>query len=448
MSGNVRSFDRETMFLMPPSVQDWLPTKHLARFVVEIVEQLDLRPLRESHAGRGSAAYHPEMLVALLFYGYATGVRASRKLEAATYESVPFRFIAANTHPDHDTISDFRARFLPQLGQVFERLLVVAHETGSLKVAQVSLDGTKVRANASKHNALSLKRAAELQRRFRREALRMLALAEQADREDQDDDFDLPAELERREDRIAAIKAAVERIKAREAERMEHEQGERDEEKAERAQIEAANGRRFKRHAGRPRIKPNPNAQINLTDEESRVMPSSDGFVQAYNGQVAVDTKTSLIVSAHVTQHPVDMRQLKPTLEALKCLPIGKPSALIADAGYFSELNVERCVAAGIEPYISVKRNKHHWGLRHWQKPKAPPATASAVEQMRYRLRTPEGRAIYALRKSTVEPVIGNIKRSTGIRQFLLRGIEKVSGEWTLACTSWNLRRLYSLSLA
>lgn len=391
---------------------------------------------------------HPEMLVALLFYGYATGVRASRRLEAATYDSVPFRFIAANTHPDHDTISDFRARFLPQLGQIFEKLLVIAHETGSLKVGQVSLDGTKVRANASKHNALSLKRAAELKCRFRREALRMLELAEQADREDQGDDFDLPAELERREDRIRAIKEAVERIKARDAERMEHEQNERDKEKTERAQIEAANGRRFKNTSGRARVKPNPNAQINLTDEESRIMPSSDGFIQAYNSQLAVDTKTSLIVSAHVTQHPVDMRQVKPTLEALEHLAIGKPSALIADTGYFSELNVERCVAAGIEPYISVKRDKHHWGLRHWQRPKAPPATASAVEKMRYRLRTPEGRAIYALRKSTVEPVIGNIKRSMDFRQFLLRGFEKVSGEWMLACTSWNIRRLYSLNRA
>jgi transposase len=445
MSGNFRSFDRETMFLMPPSVQDWLPKNHLARFVVEMVERLDLRPLRESYAGRGVAAYHPEMLVALLFYGYAVGVRASRKIEAATYESVPFRFIAANTHPDHDTISDFRARFLPQLGQIFEQLLVVAAETGSLKVGHVSLDGTKIRANASKHNALSLKRAAELKRRFRREALRMLELAEQADREDQGDDFNLPAELERREDRIRAIDEALERIKAREAERMEHEQGEREQEDAERAQIEAANGRRFKRRTGRHRIKPNPNAQINLTDEESRIMPSSDGFVQAYNGQLAVDTKTSLILSAHVTQHSVDMRQVRPTLETLERLPIGKPSALIADAGYFSELNVERCVAAGIEPYISAKRDKHHWGLQHWRRPKAPRANASAVEKMRYRLGTPKGRAIYALRKCTVEPVIGNLKRSMGFRQFLLRGFEKVSGEWMLACMSWNLRRLHRL---
>ncbi len=446
MSGNFRSFDRETLYLMPPSVQDWLPKEHLAHFVVEIVEQLDLRALRESYAGRGSAAYHPEMLVALLFYGYATGVRASRKIEAATYESVPFRFIAANTHPDHDTISDFRARFLPQLGQIFEQLLVIAHETGSLKVGKVSLDGTKIRANASKHNALSLKRAAELKRRFRREALRMLELAEQADREDQDDVFHLPAELARREDRIRAIKEAMERIEAREKERVEQAKIERDQDDAERAKFEEANGRRFKSRPDRHRIKRNPKAQINLTDEDSRIMPSNDGFVQAYNGQIAVDTQSSMIVSAHVAQQPTDVRQMRPTLDALKRLPIGKPSALLADAGYCSELNVERCVAAGIEPYISIGRETHHKGLRHWRRPKAPPTNASALEQMRYRLHTAEGRAIYALRKSTVEPVFGNLKRSMGFRQFLLRGIEKVSGEWTLACASWNIRRMYVLS--
>jgi transposase len=448
MSGNFRSFDRDTLFLMPPSVQDWLPSEHLARFVVEVVEQLDLRALRESYAGRGSAAYHPEMLVALLFYGYATDVRASRKLEAATYESVPFRFIAANTHPDHDTIADFRARFLPQLGQIFEQLLIIAHETGFLKVGQVSLDGTKIRANASKHNALSLKRGTELERRLRREARRMLELAEQADREDQDDAFHIPAELARREDRIQAIKEAMERIRTRETERIEREKAERQESNAERAQFQEANGRKFEAQANRHGIKRNPNAQVNLTDEDSRIMRGGDGFVQAYNAQLGVDVDSMLIISAHLTQHPTDVRQIKPTLEALNRLPIGKPSALIADAGYYSELNVERCVASGIDPYISIGREKHHWGLSHWRRVAQPGPRASALEIMRYRLRTPAGRAIYARRKCTVEPVIGNLKRSMGFRQFLLRGLEKVSAEWTLTCACWNLRRLHAMKLA
>lgn len=448
MSGNFRSFDRETMFLMPPSVQDWLPKGHLARFVVELVEQLDLRVLRESYAGRGSAAYHPEMLVALLFYGYATGIRASRKIEAATYDSVPFRFIAANAHPDHDTISDFRARFLPQLKNIFEQLLVVAGESGLLKVGRVSVDGTKIRANASKHNALSLKRAGELQRRFRREAERMLELAEQADREDTGDEFELPAELERREDRIAAIKAAVERIRVREAERVEREKAEREETDAEGAELEAANGRRFKSQPNRHKIKPRPNPQLNLTDEDSKIMHGGDGFVQAYNGQLAVDIDSLIIVSAHLTNEPTDVRQLRPALDLLARLPIGKPSTIIADAGYFSELNVERCAAHGIEPLISFGREKHHWGLRQLRHPTPPKPDASALEMMRYRLKTPDGRRIYARRKCTVEPVIGNIKRSMGFRQFLLRGIEKVSAEWMLACASWNVRRLHTLQLA
>ncbi len=448
MSGNFRSFDRDTLFLMPPSVQDWLPKEHLARFIMEVVAQLDLRVLRESYAGRGSAAYHPEMMVALLFYGYATGIRASRKLEAATYESVPFRVIAANTHPDHDTIADFRARFLPQLNQIFEQLLVVAHETGFLNVGQVSLDGTKIRANASKHNALSLKRGTELERRLRREARRMLELAEQADREDPDDEFHFPAELARREDRIQAIKDAMERIRKREAERMEHEKAERDETNAERRQLEETNGRPFDTRRRYDRIKRNPDPQINLTDEDSRVMRGSDGFVQAYNGQLAVDIDSMLIVSSHLTQSATDVRQIKPTLKLLTRLPIGKPSALIADAGYYSELNVERCVASDIEPYISIGREKHHWGLNHWRRPPIPRSEASALEKMRYRLRTSAGRGIYARRKCTVEPVIGNLKRSMGFRQFLLRGFEKASAEWTLVCASWNLRRLHAMKMA
>jgi transposase len=448
MSGNFRSFDRETMFLMPPSVQDWLPKGHLARFVVELVDQLDLRVLRESYAGRGSAAYHPEMLVALLFYGYATGIRASRKIEAATYESVPFRFIAANTHPDHDTISDFRARFLLQLKNIFEQLLIVAGESGLLKVGAVSVDGTKIRANASKHNALSLKRAGELQRRFRREAERMLELAEQADREDTGDEFVLPAELERREDRIAAIKAAVERIRVREAERVAKEKAERAETEAERAELETANGRCFKGRPNRHKIAQRENPQLNLTDEDSNIMPSGDGFVQAYNGQLAVDVDSMLIVGAHLSQKTGDKQELKPALEYLTHLPIGKPSVLIADAGYFSELNIERCAALGIEPLISFRREKHHWGLKHWRHPKLPKPGASVLEVMRYRLNTSEGRQIYARRKCTVEPVIGNLKRSMGFRQFLLRGLAKTSAEWMLACASWNVRRLHALQLA
>lgn len=448
MSGNFRSFDRETLFLMPPSVQDWLPKGHLAHFIVEMVEQLDLRSLRDSYAGRGSAAYHPEMLVALLFYGYATGVRASRKIEAATYESVPFRYIAANTHPDHDTIADFRTRFLPQLGQIFEQLLILANRMGCLSLGEVSLDGTKIKANASKHRALSLKRGAELHRRLRREANRMLELAEEADRADPGPEFNLPAELARREDRIRLIKETMERIRAREDDRIDQETAEHEEAREERKQFEEANGRRFDTQASWRSAKRNPQAQINLTDEDSRIMPSAEGFVQAYNAQIAVDCDSLLIATCDVSQRTSDVRLIKPALQALTQLPIGKPMALLADAGYCSELNVEHCVANDIVPYISIRRDPHYWGLRHWQAPKEPPVDAGNLAWMRYRLRTSEGRAIYARRKSTVEPVIGNLKRSMGFRQFLLRGLERVTGEWKLACASWNLRRVHALSPA
>jgi hypothetical protein len=369
------------------------------------------------------------MLVALLFYGYATGVRASRKIEAATYESVPFRFIAANTHPDHDTIADFRAHFLPQLTEIFKQLLVIADEMGCLKMGEVSLDGNKIRANASEHNALSLSRANQLERRFRREAQRMLELAEAADREDQDDGFNLPEELALREDRIRAIKEAKERIRAREAERLVQERSDREAARAERKAFEAINGRRFQSKITATRRGVIATRRSTLTDEDSRIMMSSDGFVQAYNGQLAVDCDSMLVAACHVTQRPADSLQIKPILEALTTLPIGKPSALLADAGYHSELNVERCAANGVEPYIAFGRDRYHWGLRHWKRPKPPEPNAGALTQMLYRLRTPDGRAIYARRKSTVEPVIGNIKRSMGFRQFSLRGIEKVSGE-------------------
>jgi transposase len=448
MSGNFVSFDRDTLFLMPPSVQDWVPQKHLARFVVDLVSQLDLREMRDSYDGRGSAAYHPEMLVALLFYAYATGVRASRKIETATYDSVAFRYIAANRHPDHDTIAAFRRRFLPHLHRIFNQILVLAKEMDCLTIGKVSLDGTKIKASASKHRALSLKGADQLEVRLRREVARMLELAEEADRADEagEGDLDIPAELERREDRLKAIAQAKERIRAREAERQTQEQAEHEDVLADRERIEKANGKKMKsRRPGRPNKGVRPQAQLNLTDAESRIMPSSEGFIQGYNAQAAVDTDSMLIVAADLSQRPTDRRLLKSMLRTLTDLPIGKPEAILADAGYFSELNVELCVESGITPYIVPKRDRHHWGLRRLKKAKDPGPRASALAKMLYCLRTPEGRAIYARRKCTVEPVFGILKRALGFRQFLLRGHEKARGEYRLGCTAWNIKRLHTL---
>jgi len=451
MADNFVSYDRDTLFLMPPSVQDWLPQKHLARFVVDLVAQLDLRPMKASYDGRGSAAYHPEMLVALLFYGYATGVRASRKIEYATYDSVAFRYIAANTHPDHDTIGAFRRRFLPYLETIFNQILALAKEMKCLEIGRVSLDGTKIKGSASKHHALSLKGAGRIEAQLRYQVKRMLELAEEADRADDaaeaaGENLDIPAELARREDRLKAIAEAKERIKAREAERQRQEQGDHDEALADRARIEENNGRKMKsRPPKAPKKGVRPEAQLNLTDADSRIMPSAEGFVQGYNAQAAVDTSSMLIVSADLSQRPTDRRLLKPMLRKLTELPVGKPEAIIADAGYFSELNIELCTESGFTPYIVPKRDRHHCGMRRWKNPKEPGPRASELTKMVYRLRTADGRIIYALRKCTVEPVFGNLKRAMGFRQFLLRGLEKAKGEYLLACSAWSIKRLQTL---
>jgi transposase len=449
MADNFVSYDRDTLFLMPPSVQEWLPEKHLARFVVDLVAQLDLRRLRDSYDGRGSAAYHPEMLVALLFYAYANGVRASRKIANSTYDSVAFRYIAANKHPDHDTIAAFRRRFLPYLESIFNEILQLAKELKCLEVGRVSLDGTKIKASASKHRALSLKGADRLEAQLRREVRRMFELAEEADQADEaaGDQFDLPAELARREDRLKAIAEAKARIKAREAERQTQDQTDHEEALADRERIEESTGKKMKSRPPKgPKKGVRPDAQLNLTDAESRIMPSHEGFVQGYNAQAAVDTKSMLIVAAELSQRPTDRRLIKPMLRKLASLPVGRAEAIIADAGYFSELNVELCAESGFVPYIVPKRNRHYWGLRHWKTPKAPGPRASELTKMLYRLRTAEGRAIYALRKCTVEPVFGILKRAMGFRQFLLRGFRKASGEYLLACNAWNIKRLHTMS--
>jgi transposase len=328
------------MFLFPPSVQDWLPENHLARFIVEIVAKLDMRALRAQYAGRGREAYQPEMMVALLFYGYATGVFSSRKLERATYDSVAFRFVAGNQHPEHDTISDFRRRFLPQVQACFEQILLIAAESGMLKVGRVSVDGTKVKANASKHHALSYGHATKLERRIKGEIERLLHLAEKADMSDIPDGMDIPKELARRELRLQAIAEAKERIRVCEQGRISAEQAEHDRKIAERSARERETGKKPKGpKPSRPSRAMNQKAQVNLTDDESRVMPSGDGFVQAYNAQAAVDCDSRLLVDVEVSQRPTDRPLLEAIISRLAALPapLGKIGEVLADAGYYSE---------------------------------------------------------------------------------------------------------------
>lgn len=443
--------DRETLFLLPPSLQDWLPEGHLARFVVEIVEQLDLRSLREAYAGKGSQPYNPEMLLALLFYGYATGVFASRKLERNTYDSVAFRYIAANSHPDHDTIANFRRRFLPKLSELFVQILLIARQMSVLKLGSVSLDGSKVKANASRHKALSYDHACKLEAQLKGEVAELLRKAEAADRADIPDGLSIPEELERREKRLSAIAEAKAEIERRAAERHAREQAAYEKKVTARAEKEQKTGKKARGKNPKP-PKPGPTAkdQVNLTDEESRIMPVSDGgFEQAYNAQAGVDTASKLIIAAHVTQQPNDKLELKPTLENLAALPddLGAVTELIADSGYFSEANVMACEEEEIAPYIAVDREHHNQSLwDRFSEPPPLPDDADSVTRMKHRLRTREGKAVYAQRKVTSEPVFGIIKAVIGFRSFLLRGFEAVQGEWNLVCMAWNIKRLHALT--
>lgn len=453
MSGRFVSVDRDTAYLLPPSVQEWLPENHLARFVVEIVEQMDLGTLTTAYRGRGSDAFHPAMMVALLFYGYATGVFSSRKLERETYDSVAFRYVAANRHPDHDTIAHFRKRFLKELSALFVQILNVAQHMGVLKLGHVSLDGTKVHANASKHSALSWEHACKIEAQLQAEVEQLMGLAEEADQAEIPDGMSVPEELERREERLAAIAQAKAAIEARAAERYAREQAAYEQKMAERKAKEESSGRKPGGSApSEPQPGPRAKDQVNLTDADSRIMPTAGGgFEQAYNAQAAVDVDTMLVVAQHVSQHPNDKQEVEPALENLDAVAvvIGNAEALIADTGYFSAANVEACHAHEVEPYIATGRDAHYPALAERLSEPSPVAEdASAVDRMKHRLRTPEGRKVYATRKCTVEPTFGIIKSVLGFRQFLLRGLQAVQHEWTLVCIGWNLKRLHRLQRA
>ena len=450
---NFRPIDRDTGFLLPPSVDEWLPDKHLARFVVEVIDGLDLSGMCKSYRGTGSACYHPALLLGVLVYGYATGVFSSRKLERATYDSVAFRFIAANDHPDHDTIATFRRRFLPQIEALFVQVLLLAREMGVLKLGTVALDGTKIHANASRHSALSYEHAGKVEAQLKAEVAELLAKAEAADQADIPDGMSIPDELARREDRLRKLADARAKIEARAKERFVREQAEYEAKLAARAAKAAATGKKPGGRVPAPPVDaPLPSDQINLTDEESRIMPvAGGGFEQCYNAQAAVTAGSLLVVAADVVQAPNDKQQLAPMLDKLAALPdeLGKSDALLADNGYFSEANVEACQSAGIKPVIALGREAHHPSPAE-RFAAAPPAPKdpTPLEAMAHRLRTPQGKALYALRKHTPEPVFGIIKSVLGFRQFLLRGLEGVRGEWKLVTMAWNLKRMFALGAA
>jgi transposase len=440
---------RHQQYLLPPSIDEWLPENHLARFIAEVIDQLDLSRLTCRYTGRGSAAHHPSVLLALLVYGYATGIFSSRKIERATFDSVAFRFLSADTHPDHDTLANFRKTFLVELEDLFVQVLSLAQAMKLVKLGQISLDGTKIKANASKHKALSYGHIEKLEAQLREEVQLLLQKAAEADHAEAHDGLDLPGELARREDRLKALAEAkakiVERVESRDAQAQQRHQDKVNRREAQRQTGEKPRGPEPKA----PETGPKASDQINLTDEESRIMPSHEGYVQGYNSQAAVDVETMLIVATDVSQQTNDKQQAEPMLAELNKLPesLGSPDALLADTGYFSADNVKTCSEQGIEPLIAMGRDSHHLPLAERLAEDAPaPETDDPLENMAWYLKTKEGKARYAKRKSTVEPVFGIIKHVLGFRQFSLRGLDAVKGEWKLVAIAFNLKRMHVLA--
>src|ERR1700735_307821 len=361
---NFRTIDRQTGFLLPPSVDEWLPERHLARFVVEVIDGLDLRAMVGAYRGAGSAAHHPRMLLGVLVYGYATGVFSSRKLERATYDSVAFRFIAANDHPDHDTIAAFRRRFLKEIEALFVQVLLLAREMGVLQMGTIGLDGTKIHADASRHSALSHEHACKIEAQLNAEVADLVAKAEASDKADIPDGRSIPDELARREERLRKIKEARATIEARAKERHA---GEMAEHEAKMAAREAKIATTGKKPGGKPPTPPVegplPSDQVNLTDEDSRIMPAAGGgFEQCYNAQAAVAAGSLLVVATDVVQAPNDKQQVEPMLEKVEALPeeLGEVEHLLADHGSFRAGNVDACEKAGVEPVFAMGRQPHH----------------------------------------------------------------------------------------
>jgi transposase len=427
MAKTYRPYVPEQVLLLPPSLRDWLPEDHLAFFVSDLIDQLDLSAITAVYEDeeRGYPPYHPVMLTKVLVYAYCVGVFSSRKIQRRLVEDVAFRVLAAGNEPDFRTIADFRKTHLPSLKGFFEQVLRLARELGAPRVGRVALDGSKIKANASKHKAMSYDRMRTKQTQLREEVSQLLAQAEAVDAaEDAEYGTDrrgdeLPAELQRRESRLKRIREAKRALEAR-------------------ARAEAtAKGERAES------AKPDPKAQYNFTDPESRIMKGPDGFVQAYNVQVAVDD-LQLIVGQAVTQETNDKKQLLPMITTIEQQSGDTPSQLLADAGYCSDENLTAMADTTIDAYISTRKQKH--GERLGPCPRGPlPPTATALDRMTRKLHTKAGATVYAARKAIVEPVIGQIKQARGFRQFLLRGFEKVQGEWSLVCTTHNILKLYRL---
>jgi transposase len=444
MEKTFKSCDRKQMLLLPPSLLDWLPEGHLVHFILDLVEQLDLSKIYASYQGngRGQPPYEPRMMTALLFYAYCTGVPSSRQIEKKTFEDVAFRVIAANRHPDHDSICEFRKRHLKALAGLFVQILRLCQEAGLVKLGHVALDGTKIKANASKHKAMSYGKMKKKKEELEKEIDELLKNAEAVD--DEEDKkygknkkgWDLPDELKRRETRLAKIKEAMNALEE-----------EARQEAAEKQKAKQARKKSKKAPASQPppAVAPSDNAQRNFTDPDSRIMKvsSTKSFEQCYNGQAIVDDSFQVIVAAGLSQNANDMEEVEPILDILEENLGGIPhhTAITTDAGYFSETNVMLFEDALLNPVMATQKMKHGEVLP--QVRGRIPIDMTPKDRMRRKLCTKKGQEIYSKRKSTVEPVFGQIKQARGLRQFLLRGHENVSAEWQMWCLSHNLLKLY-----
>ncbi len=460
MAARFVNIDYDTPLILPPNLRDWLPAGHLAHFILDAVEEMDLRQIKVNDRGTGSEQYPPRMLLALLLYCYATGVFSSRRIQQASSDSVPVRMICADTHPDHDTICTFRRENKALLQETFVRVLEMAQALKFLQVGQitVAVDGTKVMAHASKHAAVSYEHAGKTIEQLDLEVKELLVKAEQADSTPLQDGLSIPAEITRRQERKAALQKARAEIEARAQARYALALAEHEEKLAQRAaKKERGEGIRGQPPQG-PTPEPGPGDQYNFTDPESRIMKAGSGqhFEQSYNGQAAVEVDSRLIVGERVSQAANDKQELVPTLAAVVA-PVESVALVLTDSGFYSEAAVQAVEQTpagqptGTTVYAAMEKKDHHRTVSDLEKrgePVAPAPGAALSEVMRHRLKTKVGKDQYKLRQQTVEPVFGIIKSVMGFRQFLLRGLEKVGLEWQWVCLAYNLKRLYLMSAA
>ena len=453
MSRKFRTAKYEDILHQDVKISEVLPPNHLARFVVDTIGQLDLSPIYQRYSAEGGEAIAPEVMLGVLFYGYATGVFSSRRLEKGTYENIPLRYVAGGLHPDHDTIAHFRKSFLVEIQELFVQILLLAEAVGVLQLGNLSIDGSKIHADASKSKAVSYKRLLEIQSQLRREVQELIELGEQADQKEVPIPvgMNIPDELAIREERLTKLARAKAVLEERAQERFEAEQAEYQ------AKVQEREAKGRKRHQKPRGPKPKPpepgprdGDQFNFTDPESRVMKNStnQGVDQHFNVQVAVEQESLLIVASALSQRPNDKQEAQPTLEAIS-LKLGKPKAAALDNGYFSAANIQALEDRQVDPYIATGREPHHqdWRSFFQEQPEPPAENASPKVKMAYKLQTQIGQAIYRLRKCTVEPVIGLIKEVLGFRQFSLRGLKAATGEWCLVCLAFNLKRMHTLWL-